>query len=265
MDQIKTNRWIARIVIIGWLFGWYVKGCFYYPYLTHTVYQYPVTHPLFPNLFLDPNLSTVSYFLPLVAGVTLFSRRRLNFCLISGILLICSMMLTLHIDTYNDATFVTSFWVALWLLWFSLSLDRTDEALRRHGRKLAQCIVGLIFLGGFAGKLTAGYWSGEVIYNIFLSTKDTPVGTILNVFPAELRPVITMYISRTIIAGELILALSPFLSYRLVAVLAAAVFSIMTLFSTWRIMSVNSSLMGMLLGCWLWEKFERQKMSGNPQ
>ncbi len=255
MDALQENRWVARIVLAGWLTGWYVKGSFYYAYLL-----FPATYALFPKFFLNPEVSAISYFLPLVSLAALCFPRRSIFCFTSILLVICSAILLLHINTYNDATFVTAFWVSLWLLWFSTQMDRTDESVRIHGRKLAQGIVGVIFLGGLVGKLTSGYWNGEVIYNIFFVTQESPISAMLSTCPENLRPLAAIIISRLIIVGEAVMALALILPYRIVVWLAAVMFGVMTLFSTWRILSVHGSVIGMLLGCLYWEARGRFKI-----
>ena len=257
MDALKKNRLIAQIVLGGWLAGWYLKVFFYCPYLLRTAYEFPVAYPLFPEFFLDPNVSAVGYFLPLSAWAALCFPRWRIYCFTSTLLVICSIFMLLHINTYNDATFVTSFWVALWLLWFSTQMDRTDESVRIHGRKLAQGIVGIIFLGGIVGKITPGYWNGEVIYNIFWDAERTPIYAILSTCPEQMRPLAAMVISRMIIIGEAVMALAPVLSYRATVLFAGIIFTVMTLFSTWRILSVHGSIIGMLLGCLLWETRSR--------
>ena len=43
---------------------------------------------------------------------------------------------------------------ALWFGWLTANLSKDIEFTRLHGQTLAQCIVSMIFVGGFVGKLT---------------------------------------------------------------------------------------------------------------
>lgn len=238
-----------------WLAGWYLKAGFYFPYLVQTTKHYPVAHPFFPEFFLSPYVATVFYFLPLLV-VPMLSFCGRGFVWVAAVLMALSAaVLNLHINTCNDATFVTSFWVALWLCWFTSQAGRATPHVRRHARFLAQCLIGVIFLGGTVGKLTPEYWDGEVMGRIFIvQTDQSPVGKILRHLSPELQKTAATWISRAVIGVEALLALSPFFPYRFVAVLGSAVFVVISIFSTWRIFSVLACLMGMLLACLLLEK-----------
>ncbi len=61
MNALQKNRWVARIVLAGWLTGWYVKGSFYYAYLLFTAYDFPATYALFPKFFLNPEVSAIPF------------------------------------------------------------------------------------------------------------------------------------------------------------------------------------------------------------
>src|SRR6185436_469088 len=87
-----------------------------------------------------------------------------------------SAVLLLHQDTHNDATFVTSFWAGVWFLWFVSQMHREDDSFVAHARSLALCVVAMIFWGGFVGKLTPEYWSGQVLADIFMEQNFGALG-----------------------------------------------------------------------------------------
>ena len=167
IQTVPLNYRVIQYAMLFWLLGWFIKISFFADYLAVYIFAIPIRHDLFPTFFVNPYVAVFFYYLPTLAfpAILLPTRNRLIFS--NLIFLGCSLVLMNHIDTYNDATFVTSFWVSLWLLWFSINSDRKDDAVHFHAKILAQCIIGMIFLGGFVGKLTPQYFSGEAFYNIF--------------------------------------------------------------------------------------------------
>ena len=154
----------------------------------------------------------------------------------------------MHQNTYNDATFVTSFWSALWLVWLAFNGNR--EAAKVHAMALASMIVGMTFLSGFVGKLTPEYLSGEVIRNIFaVWGKQSPVNILLN--NSELGAPAAAFITKVIILCEGALALNLVIFKRQLWIFSLCVIPMLMLFSTWRILSVTSSLTGLLFAA-LW-------------
>jgi len=255
MEQENIHYKIARIVIFFWLLGWYCKILFYGPYLLENIYLYPVTNEFFPKLFLNPHLSVGAYFLPLTALSVFFSNHKKTFQCASFMLVVCAAVMGVHINSYNDATFVTSFWVAVWLLWFSFKLDDEHQHVFLHARFLAQCLLGMIFLGGVVGKLTPEYFRGEIVYQIFIEQTDkSPLSWICAPLSVEAKRMMASVISKIVIMSEGVLALSPFLSFSLVCVLAFCLIPLLMLFSTWRILSVISCLLGLLFACLVWTK-----------
>jgi hypothetical protein len=251
----RTNLLAARWVILSWLAGWYLKIGFYFPYLMTTGVKYPLAHPLFPPFLLNPLSVIVAYWTPLLVVPLFFFYGRRALCLSSVCMVSCAAVMNLHINTCNDATFVTSFWVAVWLFWFTWHCRPIKESFPLHAKVLAQSLIGVIFLAGTVGKLTPEFWSGEVMDQIFLRRTDlSPLGKILTAVPPGARQALTAWVSKMIIVTEAVLALSPFLPYRFVVVTATVVFGGISLFSTWRIFSVLGCLLGMLWACLLLEK-----------
>jgi hypothetical protein len=239
MDHKFKN--IARIVVLFWLAGWYIKLGFYGPYLLETTRQFPVLHPMFPAFFQNADVANLFYFLPAFLVPFLFFRRDIYLRISAVVMVVCAAVLNLHINTCNDATFVTSFWSALWLLWFICQKNPLP-----HAKMLAMCVLGMIFWGGFIGKLTPEYWNGQVMTQILIAGGDkTLLGKIVLPLSTVVRDNVMMWLGRLVIIIEGVLALSPLLPVRFVLFLLCVIVAGFCLFSTWTILSVLSSLVGL--------------------
>lgn len=140
----------------------------------------------------------------------------------AGVGMGASALLLLHASTFADAAFWGTFWVSAWLLW---AHGVPAEEVRRVGPRLAQAVLALAFFGGAVGKLTAGYWSGDVFYGLFFGS-DITFFPALNraLSPLVYRDVAT-FVSQMAILAEWLVALSVVLptpwSLRLVLAVAA--------------------------------------------
>jgi hypothetical protein len=108
-------------------------------------------------------------------------------------------------------------WGSVWLIWVSFCVGRKDFARsKRIGGLLPLVIVSFVFLGGFVGKLTADYWSGEAMYHLFFAIQDDAKFATLRetLLPMELSRVATWY-SRVAILGEMCIAGAMLLPLRM--------------------------------------------------
>ncbi len=258
-NPIAQHYSIARIVILFWLTGWFIKRWFYEPYLLYSAKPFPVVHPLFPEFFRNADVAIFFYFLPLVIIPLIFLRRGFGLKLSAIVMVVCAAILNLHIDTCNDVTFLTSSWVGLWLAWFIFHADQPVKDFRKHAKILCLCIVGMIFLGGFVGKLTPEYWSGQVMLTILsTSGKESPLGMYFLTLSAEMRGFLIMGLARLVIFLEALLVLAPFLGLRFVFILLAGIFIGFCLFSTTMIFSVIGCMLGMVLACVFLEQMDKK-------
>lgn len=256
---------IFRLVVLAWLLGWFFKFTFFSTYFRHIIHAFPVTHEQFPSFFTNNVVSMLFYFLPVVVLPALFIPRRIIAMLTAGILLLASIVSGLHINTYNDMTFVSSFWVALWLLWLSIHIHNPQQAVV-HGPRLIKCLIGMIFLGGTVGKLTDEYWNGEVFYNTVV--KQTPgfFGLYLREnFPLDQQHAIVALISKLIIIVEAALVFSPLYPYRFFTIFGVFSVCMLVVFRSWQILSVLSCLTGMILGGLLLVNYARELRQGAQQ
>lgn len=254
---------VIRLVIAGWLLGWYIKLEFYWPYLTRENFLYPLHHPLFPSFCQSPAVALGAYLLPLYAGVGLWTRQKEILLAVSIVMTLSATVLNLHVTTHNDATFVTSFWTGLWLMWFSGKMMKGEAVNGAHAQALIQAVVGLIFLGGVVGKLTPEFFNGDVLMNIFISPGNTsPLNKMVAALPDESRRWLMTGTAFVIVVMEGLLALAPLWRYRTFVYFATANLLLIPFFSTWRILSVVSCLIGLL---WAGLRLEKSRQPLVPR
>lgn len=262
-NKDTLNATVYRVFLFTtffWIAGWMVKAIFFKPYLFSFIETYPIHHPLFPAWFKNSLVAQIAYTLPLLAVILIFSRRKIFCILSSGIFIVASLTLLWHNDTYNDATFVTSFWTALWLLWLSFNMDSQRKDLGLHAKVLAQAIVGMTFFGGFVGKLTPAYFNGDAIFYIFFAERTYwPFSWLVN-FPIDQQREIARILSLSIVAMEGFIALGPLVPFRFYAIVVPVLLLGFVIMNTWMILSVVLSLVGLLWACWYWS-FQENKAS----
>jgi hypothetical protein len=247
LKVVQRHLRLAKAVIAFWLLGWFLKADFFIPYIYGEVIRYPFTIDFFPVFFRDPLVLQFFYAFPLFAFVVILKPNYFYFRLAAMTMVSSSAILLLHQDTHNDATFVTSFWVAVWLLWFVSQMRRTDNAFLIHARSLALCVIAIVFWGGFIGKLTPEYINGTVLADIFMRQDYGWVGQWVRAHYSEdvIRSSFC-WISKLIIIGEGFLAFAPIWPFKIVYRLGIGIMFAISLFTTWRIFSVLFCLIGLL-------------------
>jgi hypothetical protein len=270
------SRLVFRVLAGFWLFGWFCnapgKPGFIHNFRDALVW--PLDHAAFPSPLRSAPLILAVYLAPaLVLPVLVWARERLVRA--ASLLMVgCAFVACLHLETCNDATFVTSFWSGLWLCWFVHSRSRAraagdsaagDSAARdearfyRIARGLVHLFVGMVFLGGVVGKLTGEYGSGEAFFRLYFRDNSAwPYpwlkGTL---WPETFRAMATWFTSAAV-ACETMLAAAPILPTRVVLVVGAG--TILSMMSAWtfHLASVLSSLLGLMVCAELLQRFERQ-------
>ena len=201
------------IVQVGLLAGLAWK--WWYFQLADKVYHlYPLSDPFFPDWLESAEVVRWAYLGSLgaivlgVAGMLPWIRR-----VCAAVLIGCLSVMLVHQASYNDMTFATSLWVAIWVFWFTTRMgnDEPFELLRR-GAFLARAIGSMILLGGAVGKWTPEYWSGEVFYDIYFIDRDYWVFNYLREsYDAETLRWIATWYSRKVIAVETLAGFSLWL------------------------------------------------------
>ncbi len=255
---------IFRIVFVFWLLGWFCNAPGFLANFFDAL-KYPLEYTLFPPILRLPSIALIVYLAPLLSILAFVQSSRALLRGTSIVLALLAFFLCLHLETCNDATFVTSFWSALWLVWWTWNGHREDIRFFIHARALAHTIVGVIFLGGAIGKLTGEYRNGEAFFQLYF--KDNPA------FPypwlkAHLEPRLfrglAAWFSRCALSAELVLALSPFLPTRFV--FAGVGLTVLTMMSAWtfHLASVLSSLFGLALAAFLIDRELSKLYTENP-
>jgi hypothetical protein len=159
-----------------------------------------------------------------------------------------------HIFSYNDATYTTAFWTSLWLIWFASRLDVPTPAARAgtvcHGIAIGQGMIGLCFFGGFIGKLTPEYWSGEALDHIYMIQKPTLLFRFLrDHWSPQTMQVWAVWLAQLMVVAEGLMATLIVWPTRFAAIGTGCVFSFMILLAGPQIISVLGSLAGLMAAC----------------
>lgn len=243
-----ANVRVFRIVAAAWLVGWFWKAWFFVGYYYDEIWAYRIHYAGLPRVLVHPAVAAVTWAAPVLVIGALLAPRAWTMRAAAMLMALAAFVACLHFEMFSDATFVTSFWVALWLVWFTANAARTDAALYLHARVLAQCVLALVFLGGFVGKLTGAYTTGEAFYHLYFVQKTTwPYPWLRDLLSPDTLRVLATWFSRAVIAGELLLALSPLAPFRIAAIGGIVVMTGMVVISTWYLLSVMAALIGLLL------------------
>ena len=183
----RRSRLVFRVVVGFWLFGWYCNAPGTPGFLHNFIeaLRYQLDDPLFPAFMQSARLALVLYLTPVFLLLPLLWPRRELARGATVLMGSVSFACCLHLETCNDATFVTSFWVALWLGWFVWNGDRRDKHFYAIARGLAHAAIGMVFLGGLVGKLTPEYGSGEAFYRLYF--RDNPAWPYPTMVPCSSR------------------------------------------------------------------------------
>lgn len=240
------NVRVFRIVAAAWLLGWFWKAWFFAGYYFGEIWAHPMHYSELPRVLVHPAVAAITWVSPLLVIVAIAMPRFMRPA--SWLMVAASLVACVHFEMFSDATFVTSFWVALWLTWFTANAHRTDASFYMHARVLAQCTIGLVFLGGAVGKLTGEYWNGEAFYQLYFVQKTGwPYSWLREAYAVDTLRTIATWFSRGVIVAELGLALSPLAPYRVVAIGGTIAMVGMVVISTFYLLSVMACLIGLLL------------------
>jgi hypothetical protein len=241
-EKVTVYRVVVASLLASMLWKFRVIPLFYSIYAS-----IPLHDSFFPAPLRHPTVLAVLFILPIVAGVAVLFISDRKLILMQSLITVLAMFgLCIHQATYNDVTFLTCFWAALWCGWFALRMDDPADLLFAKGSRLVVLIFSVIFLGGAVGKLTPGYWSGEVFYHIYFTERNYWVFNLLraNFEPEALRSIATYY-SRMVIGTELACAFLWLLPSRWACAIGVIVFSMIALMSNTNLFSVMGCLLGL--------------------
>jgi hypothetical protein len=162
--------------------------------------------------------------------------------------LLALSVLVLHQGSYNDVTFLTSWWAIVWCLWGSSQLHVADaQDTCRRAKRLACVIVSLVLLGAATGKWTSEYWSGTVLHEIYFRERDFWLFNLLRErFEKPELLTIAMWYSRTVIVVETVAGFTLWcLPTRIAGWIGLILMLLIPLTNNFHLFSVTLSLVGL--------------------
>ena len=244
----KSNRSLLKVVIAAILISllWKVTG---YIQLDRINQVMPLQDPFFPAFFRNQTVVRVAYLLANSLCLLLLLSKSRSILSVGSLLLAATLFtLNIHQSSFNDVTFLCCGWSSLWCLWFSTRLGEPTESLHRRAAFLAHTIISLILIGGSAGKLTAEYWSGQVLYEIYFFDRDFWFYNIIRSYCSAdgLRDAATLH-SRFVIVTEFACGFLWLLPMRIASWVALAVLLGIALTNNFLLLSVITSLIGLAI------------------
>jgi hypothetical protein len=244
----RARRLALRLLVYGLLLSWLIKWDFFLD--AFVIYRHrPLHDEFFPGVLQSFWLFCTALCVPLAVAFFALIRgtpRALAASVIAFAL--GSAVLMLHQGSYNDATFVTSLWAALWGLWLDHAgqASRSSQELPARAAFLAQLVIGLQFFGGAVGKLTPGYFDGTVLYGIYFAERNHFTFNALRALltPEQLHGAARLY-SLAVIAIEWLLACTPLLPARTALKLALAALAGLVVLNNLRLLSVVGPLIAL--------------------
>ncbi len=171
-QDVAASLPALRIVAVALLISllWKLQ---YFVWFTQIYFDLPLNDSFFPSWLQSTEVLIAAYGLTLL-GVGLLALGRSKRLLVwaAATALIGLTVLCVHQQSYNDVTFFTCWWTTMWCLWFVCRLGDDAESLMVRSAFLIHVILSMILLGGSVGKWTPGYWSGEVFYDIYFSSRN---------------------------------------------------------------------------------------------
>jgi hypothetical protein len=223
---------------------WKIRGVPMFYFIYH---QVPLRDEFFPVLMQRTEVMTCFYVVPILLGISVICWSARWLILTQSVATTMAMLgLCIHQQTYNDVTFMTCFWASAWCLWYSLRMGDPVDELRIKAGRLSVLILSMIFLGGAVGKLTPGYWSGEVLYQIYFVERDFWIFNLLrSQFELETVRTLATHYSRIVIVIETAGAFLWLLPTRMACFIAIGVLFSIAIFSNFYLFSVMSCLFGL--------------------
>jgi hypothetical protein len=177
-----------------------------FPLFVNTI----IKNPFFPEYFTTFKMGFPYLFL----GVLVFIRSKIAYFM--GVLI--SFLLMIHPIVFDNAYFVITFYLFLWLF-------VKDE---NHSIFLGRLLISFIFFGAAVGKLTPGWMSGEQLNNIVILRKIPSVSLV--------------------IIGEFLVAISFLLPFYIASLISIFILIGMTLsMDNGVILMVTQPILGMIL------------------
>lgn len=250
-----------RVVLGFWLAAWFINAPGEPGFIDNfeDALAHPIHYDAFPGLLTDPGFAYAVYLAPLALIPALFLQSARVWRAAALATTITSALMCLHLETCSDATFVTTFWVSLWLNWCVHNRHRRGRRVLVIGQGLAHAIIGLIFLGGVVGKLTGEFHDGEAFYGLYFQHgRGFPYDALREGRShLEYRQLATWF-SKGAISAETMLIASPVLPTQFVLPFYVVVMIAMMVSRNYNLFSVLGAPLGLLIAA---EMMRRQATS----
>lgn len=209
----------------------------------------PIVDSFFPLLLSSQIVARSVYVLACcVCLLAIVATQKKHLIATTVLLLVCLSILTIHQSAYNDVTFLCCGWTSLWCVWVATRLDEPFDSLFDRAVWLSHVILSLIFLGGAVGKFTPGYWSGQVLYDIYFEQRDFWIYNLFRYFLSaeDLRLAATWH-SRMVILGELSCCFLWMMPARVASGIAVVMLCGIALTNNFLLFSVVTCLIGLAI------------------
>ena len=242
------NRSLVKVVQAAILISLTWKTIYFFGLnAAHTVF--PLEAPFFPWPLQRLETVRIAWVIASAsAAITLFAKTQKNILRLTILGFVALAILSIHQKSFNDVTFMCCAWSSLWCVWMATRLHEPFENLFERSAWMTHLILSLIFVGGAVGKLTAGYWDGTVLYEIYFRDRDFwTYNLVRNVCPEESLPVIAMWHSRIVVCAEWFCSFLWLMPQRLASTTAIIMLCGIALTNNVYLFSVVTCLIGLAL------------------
>ena len=244
----KDTLALLKVVLVGILISLTLKVAAFVMFdrMNETL---PIIDTFFPVFFRTQLVARVAYLLACSGClIALFSQQQKHLIAATILMLVNLVLLTIHQSAFNDVTFMCCSWASMWCVWIATRLNEPFVSLFPRAVFLSHVILSLVFLGGAVGKVTEGYWSGQVLYDIYFEKRDF---WFYNMFRAalsveQLREAATWH-SRMVIIGEFVCCFLWLMPPRWASILAILILCGIALTNNFLLFSVVTCLIGLAI------------------
>ncbi len=248
LSDSHACRSLLRVVHVGIVISLVWKVRFYW-YSLGVIDEFPLVDSFFPELFRAKGSLVGAWCLAVGCSILSLVFRQKNILVgLGAIGFFALSLLCVHQNSYNDVTFLCCAWCSLWCLWFTSRLGEEFDTLYPRAAWLSHLILSLIFLGAAIGKMTLGYWSGDVLHEIYFTGRDFWTYNLLRESLSEeaLRDAATWH-SKMVVVSEFICAFLWVMPRKIASFVAIVVLGGIALTNNTALFSVVSCLIALAI------------------
>ncbi len=239
---------LLKVVLVGILISLTLK-IFAFILFDRANEALPIVDSFFPAFFRSQAVARVAYLLACSGCLlAIFVTQKKHLVCATLLLVVNLAILTIHQSAFNDVTFMCCSWAALWCVWVATRLNEPFESLFPRAVWLSHVILSLIFLGGAVGKVTHGYWSGQVLFDIYFEQRDFWFYNLFraSLSPEQLREAATWH-SRMVIISEFVCSFLWLMPAKIASSVAVVVLCGIALTNNFLLFSVVTCLIGLAI------------------